>query len=105
VDLARFGFLPYATKSIVVGLLTSLPMMFSGIIFTRSFAQATDRSTALGANLVGALVGALLQSITFVTGIKALLLIVAGLYLLSFLASPYRPASRESASTEVASQR
>jgi spermidine synthase len=103
VDLARFGFLPYATKSIVVGLLTSLPMVFSGIIFTRSFAQATDRSTALGANLIGALVGALLQSITFVTGIKALLLIVAGLYLLSFLASPYRPTARESASTEVAS--
>lgn len=103
VDLARFGFLPYATKAVVVGLLTSLPMVFSGIIFTRSFAQATDRSTALGANLIGALVGALLQSITFVTGIKALLLIVAGLYLLSFLASPYRPASMDSAGKEFAS--
>ncbi len=88
VDLARFGFLPYATKAIVVGSLTSLPMIFSGIIFTRSFAETSDRSNALGANLIGALVGALLQSITFVTGIKALLLIVAGLYLLSSLTSP-----------------
>lgn len=90
VDLARFGFLPYATKAIVVGSLTSLPMLFSGIIFTRSFAETTNRSNALGANLIGALAGALLQSITFLTGIKALLLIVAALYLLSLLAMPSR---------------
>jgi spermidine synthase len=87
VDLARFGFLPYFTKAIVIGVLTSLPMLFSGIVFTRSFAAAADRSNALGANLIGALCGALLQSITFITGIKALLLIVAGFYLLSLLTS------------------
>ena len=34
-----------------------------------------------GANLIGALVGGLLQSVTFVTGIRALLLIVIALYL------------------------
>jgi hypothetical protein len=102
VDLARFGFLPYATKAIVVGALTSLPMIFSGIIFTRSFAETTDRSNALGANLIGALVGALLQSITFVIGIKALLLIVAALYLLSFLAMPSRTSLKEGVSAEFA---
>jgi hypothetical protein len=88
VDLARFGFLPYFTKAIIVGTLTSLPMLFSGIIFVRSFAAAQDKSNALGANLIGSLVGALLQSITFVTGIKALLLIVAGFYFLSLLTAP-----------------
>jgi len=91
VDLARFGFLPYFSKAILVGSLTSLPMLFSGIVFTRSFAAARERSNALGANLIGALVGALLQSLTFVTGIKALLLIVAGFYLLSFLTSKASP--------------
>ena len=90
VDLARFGFLPYWTKAILVGTLTSLPMLFSGILFTRSFAVAGEKSDALGANLLGALVGALLQSVTFITGIKALLLIVAGFYLLSLLALPGR---------------
>jgi hypothetical protein len=39
-----------------------------------------DRDVALGANLIGAMIGGLLQSLTFVTGIKALLLIVALLY-------------------------
>ncbi len=88
IDLARFGFLPYPLKASMIGALTSLPMLFSGIVFVRSFATADDKSNALGANLIGALVGALLQSITFITGIKALLLVVAGFYLLSLLTAP-----------------
>jgi len=88
VDLSRFAFLPYATKAMIVGCLTTLPMIFSGIVFIRSFAVVLGKDTALGANLIGALVGAMLQSVTFITGIKALLLIVAGLYLLSMLTRP-----------------
>jgi len=61
-------------------MLTSLPMLFSGIVFIRSFAAADRKDAALGANLMGALVGGLLQSVTFLTGISSLLLIVAGLY-------------------------
>ena len=45
-------------------------------------------ASALAANLMGALAGALLQSVTFVTGIKALLLIVAALYLAAVLVRP-----------------
>ncbi|MCX5893097.1 MAG: hypothetical protein NTW80_09030, partial [Deltaproteobacteria bacterium] len=74
VDLSRFAFLPYATKALVIGVLTTLPVLFSGIVFIRSFALAPAKDQALGANLIGALVGALLQSVTFITGIKALLL-------------------------------
>jgi len=88
VDLARFAFLPYAIKAVIVGCLTTLPMLFSGIVFIRSFAVAVGKDQALGANLIGALVGALLQSVTFVIGIKALLLIVAGFYFLSMLTKP-----------------
>jgi glucose uptake protein GlcU len=63
-------------------------MLFSGIIFIRSFTAVKEKNNALGANLIGALVGALLQSITFIIGIKALLLVVAGFYLLSLLTAP-----------------
>jgi spermidine synthase len=101
IDLARFGFLPYPTKAVIVGALTSLPMMFSGIVFIRSFAITADKSIALGANLIGALIGALLQSITFVTGIKALLLIVAGFYLFSLFIIPLSE-SKENIITEFA---
>lgn len=92
VDLAQLAFLPYAAKVLVIGSLTTLPMLFSGIIFIRSFASAKGKDEALGANMVGSLVGALIQSVTFVVGIKTLLLIVAGMYLLSMLTKP-RPAA------------
>jgi SAM-dependent methyltransferase len=90
LDLSTFAFLPYATKAALVGLLTSLPMLFSGIVFVRSFAAAERKDSALGANLIGALVGGLLQTVTFVTGIKALLLIVAALYLAAVLTRPQK---------------
>ncbi len=65
-----------------------MPMFFSGVVFIRSFARSEHRNLALGANLIGSLVGGLLQSITFVTGIRALLLVVAALYGLALLATP-----------------
>ena len=87
-DLAQFAFLPYATKVAVVGGLTGLPMLFSGIVFVKSFAAADRKDAALGANLFGSLVGGLLQTATFVVGIKALLLVVAGLYVAAMLTRP-----------------
>jgi spermidine synthase len=88
VDLARFAFLPYATKALLVGGLTTLPIAFSGIVFIRSFTAVLGKDEALGANLLGALVGGLLQTLTFVTGIRALLLLVAALYIGSLLTRP-----------------
>src|SRR5262249_7558349 len=97
-DLSSLAFLPYAWKAVLVGLLTSLPMFFSGIVFIRSFASVKRKDVALGANLLGSLAGGLLQSATFATGIKALLLLVAVLYLAAILLRPRRPA--ESAQEE-----
>jgi hypothetical protein len=59
VDLSQFAGLPYPTRAAVVGGLSSLPMLFSGIVFMRSFAQAEGKDVALGANLLGSLVAAL----------------------------------------------
>lgn len=88
VDLASFAFLPFAAKAVIVGALTTIPALFSGIIFIRSFAAVPRKDIALGANMIGSMVGALLQSVTFVSGIKALLLLVAGLYFLSLVTRP-----------------
>jgi spermidine synthase len=88
VDLSQFATLPVATRALIVGGLTCLPMLFSGVVFMRSFATAENKDTALGFNLLGALAGGLLQSVTFVTGIQALLLLVAGLYFGAFLTRP-----------------
>src|SRR5262249_7694104 len=63
-----------------------LPVYFAGIIFTRSFAEVRFNSEALGSNLLGALVGGILESISFWTGLRALLLVSVMLYALSAFA-------------------
>jgi len=102
IDLARFAFLPYTIKAVLVGGLTTLPMVFSGIVFIRSLTAVKGKDEALGANLLGALVGGLLQALTFVTGIRALLLVVSAFYLGSLMTRPKDvsfPASPESGQT------
>ena len=85
IDLAGFASLPYGQKAAFVAVLAALPVLFSGIVFIRSFAAVDGRDKALGANMMGSLVGGLLQSVTFITGIKALLLIVAMLYITAMM--------------------
>jgi spermidine synthase len=87
-DLSRLAFLPYLPRAVLAGMLTTLPMLFSGILFIRSFTQVERKDLALGANLIGALVGGMLQSVTFIIGIKALLLVVAALYIAALLVQP-----------------
>lgn len=87
IDLSSFAFLPYTQKSLIVGTLTTLPMLFSGIIFIRSFAASKAKDSMLGANLIGSLVGGVMQTVTFVVGIKALLIIVAALYGLAWISN------------------
>lgn len=79
-DLTSLASLPYSQKALSVGALTTLPILFAGIVFIRSFTIVDRKDRALGANLLGALVGGLLQSLSFVTGISALLLVVAAFY-------------------------
>lgn len=87
LDMAEFMDMSYMRRAIAIGGLTAMPIFFSGIVFIRSFANTPNKYQALGANLIGSLIGGLLQSMTFVTGIKALLLVVAGLYLASAITS------------------
>lgn len=87
-DLSGLAFLPYAPKALLAGGLTTLPMFFAGLLFIDAFDKAERKDLALGANLLGALAGGLLQSVTFVTGIKALLLLVTALYVLALLTRP-----------------
>jgi len=73
--------LPYPPQT--VGILLSVaylfPVFFAGIIFTESFRRSDAKSQAFGANIVGAVAGGLTQNLSFILGMKALLLL-AGLY-------------------------
>ena len=62
-----------------------LPVFFAGIVFIVSFARAGFRSDALGSNLLGALLGGMLESISMWTGMKSILILVAFFYALSWI--------------------
>ncbi len=94
VDLAAFASMPFLLKAPLVGAVATVPMYFSGIIFIRSFASTPSKDVAFGANLLGAMLGALLEPITFLLGVKFLLLIVAGFYVLSWMTLPQGRTSR-----------
>ena len=72
-----------------------LPVYFAGIIFARSFAEVSFNSEALGSNLLGAVVGGVLESISFWTGLRALLLVSVLLYIFSAIALRRREAGAE----------
>jgi hypothetical protein len=85
VPLDRLFFHSLIVRATVATPVLCLPVFFAGIIFIRSFAQAGFSGKALGANLFGALMGGLLESLSFWMGLKALLLIAALLYVASAL--------------------
>jgi hypothetical protein len=57
-----------------------VPFFFAGVIFSETFRSAGGSSNAFGANMLGAVAGGLAQNLSFVLGMKALLLIAAVLY-------------------------
>jgi spermidine synthase len=57
-----------------------VPVFFAGVIFTESFRRFHGRSDAFGANMLGAVAGGLAQNLSFIVGMKALLLIAAIVY-------------------------
>jgi hypothetical protein len=87
-DPSAFAGLSTPSKAVLVAAGSTLPMLFSGIVFIRSFAAVQDKTHALGANLFGSLVGGLLQTLTYATGVGFLLVLVGGLYLTAVLIAP-----------------
>jgi spermidine synthase len=85
IDLADFTFLTFFNKVLTVGAFTTLPMFFGGVIFIKSFLHAPEKDSAFGANLMGSLIGGITQSVTFITGIKSLLIIVFIFYFAAML--------------------
>jgi multisubunit Na+/H+ antiporter MnhF subunit len=78
-------FQEFWVKAVVATLALCSPVAFASIVFVRSFAEYKFSGQALGSNLLGALVGGMLESVSLWTGIRSLIIIAAVLYLLSFL--------------------
>jgi len=97
VPIDWFNALKGVTKLIGASAFLTTPVFFGGMIFIRSFEACVDKSRALGSNLMGALVGGLLESLSFVTGIRALAVLVGLFYVLALWLRPGRAQDVETA--------
>jgi len=85
IPLEVFNFLSYWPRSILSSIVLNLPIFFAGIVFIDSFKNTQLKNLAYGSNLLGATVGGILESASFIFGVNMLLVIVAGFYLVSYI--------------------
>ena len=81
-----FFVLPLWARALLAGPAVAVPIFFAGVIFSSELRQRTDYASALGCNLCGALLGGLLENLSMLLGLKAIVLIALGLYALSLVA-------------------
>ncbi len=72
-------------KATGISIFMNIPVFFAGVIFIKSFSNSPRKDIALGSNIFGACIGGLIESLSFVVGIKALLIFVLVFYVLSYL--------------------
>jgi hypothetical protein len=77
-------------RAVVGALVTSLPILFAGMVFANSFRRTRDASGALAANMFGALVGGVLEYVSLASGIGSLTVLALALYGLSWLTLAFR---------------
>jgi len=82
--LLRFGNM---TQWSIGGLLVALPVFFAALIFSTLFRRRTDATRALAYNLLGAIVGGMVEYSSMIFGIKALYVLAAAIYIGAMLLS------------------
>ncbi len=75
------------SRGLITTAVVSLTFFFAGIVFAQSFRRVTVPSAALGANVLGAVVGGMLEYVSIATGISGLSWIALGLYGLAVVAA------------------
>lgn len=76
---------PPALRYTIAAALAFAPIMFANLVFAHSFRDTAAADMAFASNLLGAMVGGALEYLALLTGYRALLVVVAGLYALAYL--------------------
>ena len=71
------------TAGLIATAIFAVPVFFAGILFASEFRRAESPAAALGANMLGAVAGGLLENLSLLFGMRALLLVAMGLYALA----------------------
>lgn len=69
-----------AAVGAIAAIVFSVPVFLAGLLFSLEFRKANSPSAALGANVLGAVLGGLLESVSLLVGMRALLLLTVGVY-------------------------
>ncbi len=86
--VAQSGWLPTSnTDKILQIVILTMPLFFSGMAFSILFARVNDVASAMSMNLLGAMLGGLLEYNAMYFGYKALYLIALGIYAIAFVLS------------------
>jgi hypothetical protein len=72
-------------RFVVAVTLAFFPIFVANLVFTQRFKSTSSSTVAFGANLLGAMVGGLLEYAALITGFRLLLVLVAVAYGLAFL--------------------
>src|SRR5262249_47255484 len=72
-------------RFIVAVLIGFTPIFLANLVFTQRFRDVADSTAGFAANLLGAMVGGVIEYVSLITGYRALLIVVAVLYGLAFL--------------------
>jgi SAM-dependent methyltransferase len=74
-------------RGILGGVIYAIPVAFAGVLFSALLKNAKEPSSALGSNLLGAVIGGLLEYSSMLVGLRSLVLLALVLYLGSYLAA------------------
>ena len=77
--------LPVVLRFLAATALAFGPVFFANLVFAQRFKDTSSSTTAFGANLLGAIVGGVLEYLSLITGFRFLLVVVGVLYGLAFL--------------------
>ena len=73
-------------RFVVGSVLAFTPIFVANIVFAQRFRDTASSTAAFGANLLGAMVGGILEYASLIVGYRALLIAAAALYLAAYLA-------------------
>lgn len=80
--------LPFAARFVAAVLVWFTPIFLANLIFAQRFRDVGASNVAFGANLLGAMVGGILEYAALLTGYQTLALVVAVLYMAALALSP-----------------
>jgi hypothetical protein len=75
------------TRFVLASAIAFMPILLANLVFAQRFKATGSSSIAFGANLLGAMVGGVLEYASLIVGYRALTIVVASLYAISYLLS------------------